>query len=100
MADIAFHREASTDIEGLYHFSLAQFGEAVADDYLDGLHAAVLRLGAYPETGREEHGIVPPVRVLPYRCHKIYYRFDGKTVLVVRVLHHAMNAVARLTEEN
>ena len=30
--------------------------------------------------------------------HKIFYSFDGMTVLVVRILHHAMNAAARLTD--
>ncbi len=100
MADIAFHQEASADIDGIYRFSVARFGEATANAYLDGLYEAVLRLEAYPETGREEHGITPPVRALTDRSHRVYYRFDGKTVLVVRVLHHAMNAAARFGGES
>ena len=96
MAKIVFHQEASADIEGIYGFSLAQFGEATASEYHDGLYEAVLRLETFPEMGRQEPGIAPPIRALAYRSHKIFYRFDGETVLVVRVLHHAMNAAARL----
>lgn len=96
MAEIAFHSEASADVERIYRFSLAQFGTATADDYHTGLFEAVLRLEAHPEIGRVEAGIVPPIRVLTYRSHKLYYQFDGETVFVVRILHHAMNAAAHL----
>lgn len=96
MAEIAFHAEASADVERIYRFSLAQFGEATADDYHAGLFEAVTRLATHPEIGREEAGIVPPVRILVYRSHKLYYRFDGERVFVVRILHHAMNAAAHL----
>ncbi len=96
MAEIVLHEEANFDIEAIYRFSEGRFGVAVADDYHDGLLDAVLRLESFPELGREVAGIVPPVRALSYRSHVIYYRFDGLTVTVVRILHHAMNAAARL----
>lgn len=96
MAEIVFHQQASADIESIYRFSLAHVGEAMADEYHGGLYEAVLRLGDYPEMGRQEPGVVPPVRALPFRSHRLYYRFDGETVLVVRILHHAMNAGAHL----
>ena len=96
MADVVFHEEASADVEAIYRFSQDQFGQQVADDYHDALLDAVLRLETFPEMGREVGGIVPPVRALPFRSHAIYYRFDGGIVTVVRILHHAMNAAARL----
>lgn len=96
MAEIVFHEEASFDIEAIYRFSEGRFGAAVADDYHDELLDAVLKLGSFPELGREIAGIAPPVRALSFRSHAIYYRFDGMTVTVVRVLHHAMNATAWL----
>lgn len=96
MADIVFQHEASADIERIYRFSLSQFGKATADAYHDGLLEAVLRLESYPEMGRQEPGIVPPIRSLPFRSHKLYYRFDGQTILVVRILHQAMNAGSHL----
>lgn len=97
MAEIVFHEEASADVEAIYRFSQAQFGAAVAEEYHDGLLEAVLRLETFPGMGREVSGIVPPVRALSFRSHAIYYRFDGATVTVVRILHHAMNAAAGLS---
>lgn|SRR5688500_10830601 len=96
MADIVLHAEANFDIEAIYRFSEGRFGAAVADDYHDGLLDAVLKLESFPELGREIAGIAPPVRALSFRSHAIYYRFDGTTVTVVRILHHAMNAAALL----
>ena len=96
MAEIVFLEEASADVESIYRFSLARFGAATADDYHYGLYEAVLRLETYPEMGSHESGIVPPIRTLPVRSHKLYYRFDGQTVLVVRILHHAMKAATHL----
>lgn len=96
MVEIVLHQEANFDIEAIYRFSEKRFGSQVADDYHDGLLEAVLRLEDFPELGREVAGILPPVRALSYRSHAIYYRFDGTTVTVVRILHHAMNATARL----
>lgn len=96
MAEIVLREEASSDIEAIYRFSAAHFGAAVAADYHDGLLEAVLKLESFPELGHEVAGILPPVRALSYRSHAIYYRFDGTIVAVVRILHHAMNAAARL----
>ena len=96
MAEIVFHEEASADVEAIYRFSQARFGVAVADDYHEGLLETVVRLETFPEMGREVSGLAPPVRALSFRSHAIYYRFDGATVTVERILHHAMNAAARL----
>lgn len=96
MAEVVLHQEANFDIEAIYRFSEARFGTPIADDYHDGLMEAVLRLEDFPELGREVAGILAPIRALSYRSHAIYYRFDGITVTVVRILHHAMNAAARL----
>lgn len=40
---------------------------------------------ATPEYGRG-------YRCLVYRRHRIFYRVEGDAVLIVRVLHHAMDA--------
>lgn len=99
MAEIVLHEEANFDVEAIYRFSEARFGTAVADDYHDGLLDTVLNLEEFPELGREVAGILPPVRALSFRSHAIYYRFDGVTVTIIRILHHAMNAAAHLASD-
>lgn len=96
LAEIAVREEASVDIANTYRFSLENFGEAVAAEYMAGLDEAIGRLGRHPEMGRIDRGIVPPIRILTYRSHRIYYDFDGTTVYIARIFHHAMNAAARL----
>jgi toxin ParE1/3/4 len=96
LADVAFRRGASADLDSIREFSIEQFGGDVARDYLDGLQEAVMRLARIPELGPIEPGIVPPIRALGYRSHRVYYEFDGQRVLVIRILHHAMNAAGRL----
>lgn len=81
----------------IFRFSVAAFGRPTAVEYMMGLDEALARLGAYPEIGRNDSALDPPIHVFPYRSHRVFYEFDGTTVYVVRILHHAMNAAAHLS---
>lgn len=97
MPDVVVRAEAAADMADIYRFSLEHFGESIAAEYMTGLDEALTRLGAFPELGRLDRGIEPPIHVFSYRSHRVYYDFDGAAVSVVRVLHHAMNAATHLT---
>jgi plasmid stabilization system protein ParE len=51
-----------------------------------------MRLATFPESGAIYPGIRPQIRYLAYRRHHIFYDYDGETVWVVRILHHALDA--------
>lgn len=55
----------------------------------DAIHAAVERLGRYPEVGRT--GRVPTTRelVVTGTPYVVVYRVDATAVLILRVLHGA-----------
>ena len=89
MPEIKVRSRASRDIADVYAFSAEQFGLDVARDYQSGLLAAIIRLADFPELGSAYPGLRPPVRYLTYRRHHVFYDFDGTTVWIVRVLHHA-----------
>jgi len=95
MADIAFRKEASADLAGIQAQSVDQFGTDAARDYLNGLQAAIMRLADYPLMGTVYPGLRPPVRFVAFRRHHVLYDFDGTTVLIVRILHHAMDVHGR-----
>ena len=95
MAEIIFRPQATADLAAIYAHGMAQFGTETADRYHDGLQAAVDRLAGFPQAGPVYPGVRPPVRYLAYRRHHIFYDYDGTTVWIVRILHHAMDA-ARL----
>lgn len=80
----------------IFRFSIGAFGRPAAVEYMIGLDEALARLGTFPEIGRIDRAVEPSIHVFSYRSHRIYYDFDGATVSVIRILHHAMNAAARL----
>jgi plasmid stabilization system protein ParE len=92
MADVVVRPEASADIAGIYAQGANEFEIEVADRYHVGLQATIERLAAFPQSGPVYPGIRPAVRYLSYRRHHIFYDFDGTTVWVIRILHHAQDA--------
>lgn len=96
MVDISFRTEASADLAGIHAQSVEQFGEDKAQDYLSGLQAAITGLADYPLMGAVYPGLRPPIRFLAFRRHHVLYDFDGTTVVIVRILHHAMDARGRV----
>jgi toxin ParE1/3/4 len=89
MADVIVRAEARVDMLEIYTRSIEQFGTDVARDYMAGIDRALDRLADYPEMGAKYPGLRPPVRYLTYRRHNIHYDFDGATVWIVRIVHHA-----------
>ncbi len=96
MAKPSFSAAAATDLDQVFAFSAERFGFDAAEEYFAGLQASCHRLADFPEIGPVLEGIRPPMRFFSYRSHHIYYRLDGHAVLIVRILHHAMNAAAHL----
>ena len=96
MVKLRFSVEAESDLDDLFAFSVERFGLDTAGEYFKALQTSCDRLVDFPELGPILESIRPPMRVLSYRSHNIYYRFDGIVVLVIRILHYAMNAAAHL----
>lgn len=92
MAEVAFRPAASEDLAGIYALGAGQYGIETADRYHDGLLAAISRLAMFPQSGPVYPGLRTPIRYLAFRRHHIFYDFDGTTVWIVRILHHAMDA--------
>ena len=89
MADVIIRPEASADIANIYAYSIEKFGVDVAREYHAGLQSAIMRLNSLPEIGAIYPGLRPSVRFLTYRRHHILYDYDGATVWIARIVHHA-----------
>jgi toxin ParE1/3/4 len=89
MAEIVVSPAASADIAEIYASSVEQFGLETADAHHAGMQAAIGRLSDFPELGPIYPGLRPPIRFLTYRRHHILYDYNGDTVWIVRILHHA-----------
>ena len=96
MVDVNVSVEARADILDLHTQSTIRFGLDVADEYIDGIDAALARLAEFPQSGPVFPGIRPTIRYLAYRRHHIFYDYDGTTIWIVRILHHAMDVRGRV----
>lgn len=89
MADVDVSAEARADMLALHTQSTERFGLDVADKYIDGVNQSLARLAQFPLSGPVLPGIRPAARYLKYKQHHILYDFDGETIWVIRIIHHA-----------
>ncbi len=82
-------RKAQADLAEIRDYTVGQFGADQAIAYLDAIEEAFRRLLAFPMMGPPS--LRSEVRSFGCRQHRIYYVVDGERVLVVRVLHKAMD---------
>lgn len=98
MAEVRLRAAADADLEAILNHSIEQWGQAAGEAYLAGFGRAFDLLGRHPLAGALRAEIVPPIRCLPHRSHRIFYDVDGETIWIVRVLHHAMDVEQWLSE--
>lgn len=96
MTPVEISRRADADLDDILDYSIATQGREAAEAYLELIDAALVRLAEFPELGAPRPELEPELRSLPAGEHRIYYFFDGRTVLVARVLHKAMDAERHL----
>lgn len=87
-----FSEDAEDDLRGILAYSLATWGELQRNIYAAALDAAFQDLLRFPESGRLRPDYFPGCRIRPIEQHVIYYRIDGDTIRIVRVLHGKMDA--------
>lgn len=81
---------AEKDLELLYNYSAAQFGEAQAENYLLDLERTFLLLAEFPHIGKNVEYIRPSLRCHFHRSHAIYYKLNKVGIFIVRVLDQRM----------
>lgn len=89
MGDVRFSNAAVQDLRDIEAFSADRFGPAMTADYLAGLREALVRLGEHPAIGGRRDDLLPGIRALRYRSHRIYYGTHQQGVVILRLLHFA-----------
>lgn len=82
---------AAADLREIWLYSFRNWGEALADRYLDELDTGLRGCGARPERGRRRDEIRPGYCSVHIRKHVAFYTFTPAAVLVQRVLHGSMD---------
>lgn len=92
-------KAAAQDVADILEQSLVEFGLPQTESYFNSLQHCLQLLSENPEMGRGADEIRPGYRRFPHKSHLIFYRPTNKhDILVVRILHHHMDAVRHLQE--
>lgn len=92
MAEVAFSNAAVADLVAIDEFSVSRFGEEVAESYMHGFDEAFDLLRDFPLAAPLHPELGQNIRCLVHRQHRIFYSAEGDRVLIIRIIHHAMEA--------
>jgi toxin ParE1/3/4 len=90
--------EAEDDIAAVLQYSLDLWGSQQSEEYGTELYEAIESLRMFPEQGRSRPDIFDNARTLVSGKHVIYYRIDGQTISIVRVLHSRLD-ISRIFQQ-
>lgn len=85
--------KAADDLDGIYEYTILNFGLKQAREYLLGPHERFQTLAENPMHGRSAEYLAAELRRLEYQSHVVFYVPKDNGVRIVRVLHESMDAV-------
>ena len=92
MAAYRLTPRAADDLDGIYEYTIVNFGLERARGYLNDLHRRINDPAENPALGRGAGQLAPGLRRNPYRSHVVFYLPENRGGLIVRVLHERMDA--------
>jgi toxin ParE1/3/4 len=96
---VRFSRRAENDLLSISDYTLRTWGKIQAVRYLDDLEACCQTLAYNPALGRPCDDVRPGLRRLEHGKHVVFYRREGRYILIIRILHQSMLSVRHLTNE-
>ena len=83
--------EVRQDIEGIWLFTMENWGQEQADRYVAGITGTFEKLADATIVSRAAEGTKPGLRKVPVGRHVVFFRESAEVVEVVRVLHERMD---------
>lgn len=99
MTSLRIADAAREDLRDIRAYSKSASGPRIARAYVEGLRERFALLRSRPLIGLDEADLGIGLRSLGYRSHRVYYRVETDTVLIVRILHHARDVPRSLGPE-
>lgn len=96
MAEYRLSPRAQRDLEGIFDYTVRQWGLAQALRYLDLVESACASLAAAPQQSQDCAAIRPGYRRRSVEHHSIYFRRTSYGVAVIRILHQRMDPARHL----
>ena len=83
--------KAEKDLERIYDYSLQEFGDDRADQYIMDLDVAFQKLADDPSLGKNYDFVRSKLQVYPVVSHVIFFKLSTKGITIVRILHKSMD---------
>ena len=96
MAEYRLSPGAQRDLDGIFDYSLAQWGLPQALRYTDLIEAACADLARAPQQAQGCADIRPGYRRRSVEQHVIYFRPTSYGIAIIRILHQRMDASRHL----
>ncbi len=96
MAAYSLSPKAAEDIDGIYEYTILNFGLERAREYLSGMHDRFQYLAENPMHGRTADQLATELKRMEYRSHVVLYLPKDNGVRIIRVLHSSMDAPRHL----
>ena len=96
MAEYRLSPRAQRDLDGVFDYTVVQWGLPQAMRYTDLIEAACAELAAAPQQAQGCPAIRPGYRRRTVEQHVIYFRPTSYGIAIVRVLHQRMDAARYL----
>lgn len=88
--------KAEQDLLDIWLYTYRTWGETQADRYLDELHRGIRLLAENPTLGSDYGHIRHGYRRSSINYHRVFYRYSGDTLEIMRVLHESMDVESHL----
>lgn len=88
---IELRPRALADLEKIYRFSLEHWGIDRAESYIRKIDEAFRQLSDHPRLDQGRDDVLPGILAFRVLSHVIFYRHDQDRIVVIRVLHQAMD---------
>ena len=100
MNGVIISREAASDLENIWLYTLEKWSQEQADKYHRQLIEAIKQLAQNPYLGKDVGHILKGYYRLKAQSHLIFYKIDeiGNNIMIIRILHEQMDVQARLKE--
>lgn len=93
---IKLRPKAYDDLTRIYQYSLKEFGQAKATQYLSSIDEAFQKINRDIGIGTDYGHISPELLAYPVASHIIFFKRANHNLIVIRVLHQAMDFTRHL----
>lgn len=89
--EVSISHAARSDLLEIDEYGIERFGIKAAEELRSEFRQVFTTLAEYPRSAPERPDYGIDIRCKVHRGYRILYHYDGDTLLIARVMHHARN---------